>query len=243
MSFLSFDNKDNKDLYSVGPSFGFHAGASLSFKVRNNFFLQTSILYSQKGKRLDGKEDETFKQVAKYQYIDMPILFTKEVKLKLGKDKFYKVHLGVGPQISYWLGGKGVLSNSDLNENGINPPAYDLPYRVTFGGAMDPAEIPDDEMNIEVPNRVQLGINLSAGFVFEPDRFNRFMVSAQYSLGHSFLSQESEGNFGLNGILYYKDDLHTRFHTASLSVFYFIDLQTETKNKGKSTIKQKKRKR
>lgn len=240
--FVNFENKDNKDLYRVNPDFGYHAGGSIAFRVRKDFFLQTSVLYSQKGKNLKGKADSLFRQTTTYRYIEAPILFTKELKLKFGQSRFYKVYLGVGPQVSYWLGGKGVLANSELNENGINPPEYDLPYHVTFTGK-DPDEVADDEMNVQLPNRIQLGLNFSAGMILEPDRFNRFMISAQFSMGHSFLSDESQGDFGLPGVLFYKDDLHTRFHVISLSAAYFIDLQTETKDKGKSTINQKKRRR
>jgi hypothetical protein len=240
MCLLGFGNKDNKELYHVRPFLGFHAGGSLAFRVSKDFFLQTSVLYSWKGKHLEGKEDSLFRQNVNYQYIDVPILFTKELKLKAGNSRYYKIYLGAGPQVSYWIGGKGVLANSDLNENGINPPAYDLPYHVTFT-RKDPADVAEDEMNIQVPNRIQLALNFSAGVILEPDPFNRIMVSLQYSMGHSFLSDESHGDFGHDGVVVYKDDLQTRFHTISLSAAYFIDLQTETKDKGKSTMNKKRR--
>jgi len=241
--FLSFYNKDNKDLYKIKPYYGFNAGGSISFRVRNDFFLQTSVLYSQKGKHMKGREDSLFNLSVKYRYIDVPILFTKELKVKFGKDRFYKIHLGIGPDVSYWLGGKGVLANSDLNENGINPPNYDLPYHVTFK-KIDQTEVAEDEMNVQNPNRIQLGMIFSAGAVFEPDKFNRFMVSAQYTLGHSFLSPpEGQGDFGHQNVLFYKDDLQTRFHVIAVSVAYFLDLNTEERKKGKSTINEKKPRR
>lgn len=232
-----FNNKDNKDLYSRKPFFGFHAGASVSVKMQKRFFLQTSILYSQRGKTIEGKDDQDLKNKVKYSYIDMPILFSKEFRMKFGKknSKYYNVHLGLGPMVSYWLNGKGVLNSSDLNENLINPPNYDLPYHVTFG--KDPLDIIEGEMNVEKPNRIQLGLTFSAGVVFEPIGFNKFMVTARYDYGHSFYSQDSKGDFGFPGKVYYYDDLQVRNQSLALSVFYFIDLKLDQKNKGKSTLK------
>jgi hypothetical protein len=65
------------------------------------------------------------------------------------------------------------------------------------------------------------------------------MVTARYELGHSYLSPEDKGEFGLAGNLNYSDDLKIRIKTISLSVFYYIDLKTEERKKGKSTIKLK----
>lgn len=232
---ITFNDKSNKDLYSTKPYFGYHAGGSVSFRVQKVFFLQTSIIYSQRGKTLEGKLDESFKNKVKYNYIDMPILFTKEFKAKFGKGKVYKWSVGIGPNINYWLGGKGVLNSNELDENGINPPNYDLPYRVTFGKA--PEEVVVGEMNVENPNRVQLGLIFSAGVIFEPTGFNKFMFTARYELGHSFYSPDSDGDFGLDGVLNYTDDLQVRNQGLALSLFYFIDLKTDQKNKGKSTLK------
>jgi hypothetical protein len=221
----------------VHPYLGFHAGGSISFRVRKNFFLQTSFLYSQKGKKMEGKQDRLFKNDAKYRYLDVPVLFTREFKVRFKGNKFYKVQVGAGPTISYWLGGKGLLRNSDLNENGINPPNYDLPYHITFGKA--PEDVVKGEMNVQHPNRVQLGLNISAGIILEPTGLNKFMVTARYELGHSWMSQESKGDFGLAGNLNYNDDLRIRIQTISMSVFYYIDLKTEDRKKGKSTLKLK----
>ena len=235
IGWIIFNEKANKDLYKTKPYIGFHAGGSVSFRVQKTFFLQTSIMYAQRGKTLVGKIDKSFNINAKYKYIDMPILFAKEFKAKFGKKRFYKWQVGAGPTISYWLGGKGLLNSIDLNENAINPPNYDLPYHITFG--KDPESVNQGEMNIENPNRIQLGLNFSGGLIFEPIGLNKFMVTIQYQLAHSFLSPDSKGDFGLDGTLYYEDDLKVRNQGLALSISYFIDLKTEEKNKGKSTIK------
>jgi hypothetical protein len=117
----------------------------------------------------------------------------------------------------------------------INPPNYDLPYHVTFAKAPENVEV--GEMNVENPNRIQLGLTFSGGVVFEPGKFNKVLVTARYELGHSYFSPDSKGDFGLDGQLYYEDDLQVRNQGVVLSIFYFIDLKLDQKNKGKSTIK------
>jgi hypothetical protein len=230
LSWTTFDNKDNKDSYSVSPIISFHAGGSLAFRVQKRFFLQTSILYAQKGREMEGKLDPLFKEKITYKYIDMPLLYTAEFKAKMGKDKYYKWYLGAGPNLSYWLGGKGVMQNSELNENLVD----ELPYTITFGKKQE--NVKDDEMNIASPNRFQLGLNFSAGVIFEPMGMHKIMLTTRYHLGHTFLSADSKGVFG-SSYMFYEEDLRIRNQELLVSLHYFIDLKTEERNKGKSTSK------
>ena len=230
---MVFDDKENKDLYKLKPMWNFHAGASIAFRAQKRFFLQTSFLYAQRGKLLEAKDVSGTRNEMKLRYIDIPILYTAEFKAKLGREKVYKWYFGVGPTISYWLGGKGVLTHADLNENAFNPPTYDLPYKITF--RKDSASVATDEMNVREPNRIQLGLNVSAGLIFEPFGQRKIMINARYAFGQSFLSRSSNGEFGLPGILYYEDELKVRNQELVLSLHYFMDLKTDQRKKGKST--------
>jgi Outer membrane protein beta-barrel domain len=238
VNFFTYDDKGYKDLYSLRPSASYHIGASVEFRIHKTFFLQTSFLYNERKKVMDGKADPLFRHEMKNRFIDVPILFTKEVKVKFGTDKYYKWYLGVGPNVSYWLGGKGVFKNSELNENEINPPNYDLPYELTFSSE---GEIKQGEMNISQPNRFQLGLNFSGGLIFEPENLNKFMITARYQMGHTFMSEKSKGDFGINELTY-AEDLRFRNQSISLSLYYFIDLKTSERKRGASTIKPKQRK-
>jgi hypothetical protein len=238
VNFFSYDDKSYKDLYSVRPSFSYHVGASVAFKIQKTIFLQTSFLYNERKKVMDGKVDQLFRHEVKNNFIDVPILFTKEVKVKFGTDKYYKWYLGVGPNVSYWLGGKGVLKNSELNENEVNPPNYDLPYEITFNAD---GEVAPGKMNVEQPNRFQLGLNFSGGLIFEPENLNKFMITARYQMGHTFMSEKSQGDFGINEVTY-KEDMRFRNQSINLSLYYFIDLKTSERKRGQSTIKPKQRK-
>lgn len=240
ISWSAFDDKTSKDLYKVKTQPGYHVGASIAFRVQKRFFLQSSFLYTQKSKFIDSKAGDATTNHAKFRYLDIPVLYTMEFKAKLKGNKEFKWYLGAGPNISYWLSGKGVLNHSDLNENLINPPNYDLPYEITFG--KDSKDIELGQMNIAEPNRVQLGLNFSAGVVFEPGGFQKIMVTTRFELGNSFLSRDSNGDFGLPE-LFYEDDLKVRNMSFNLTAHYFIDLRIDERKKGKSTVKDKRIKR
>ena len=235
----TYKEKEMKDGLKIHPGFGYNVGASVSFRVRKRFFLQTSVLYSRKVKKIEEKQidsfyDADFSNELKLNYLEMPILYTAEFKGKLGKksNKEFKWYLGVGPTVSYWLGGKGVLTDGDLLELNVNS----LAYKVTFDKNQE--EVKRGEMNVNDPNRIQLALNISAGLILEPVGFNKIMLALRYEFGHSYISPNSDGYFGgYDGDLYYEDELQIRMHTLNLSLQYYIDLKTDQRNKGKSTSK------
>lgn len=230
-SWTSFDDKDNKDLYKVKPVAGFHAGLGLSFLVRKRFFLHTSFLYSTKGKMIEGKADRLLTNKVRYRYIDIPILYTVDFKGKLGNGKEFKYFFGGGPNISYWLGGKGEMYNTDLSEGGV---VSERSYEIVFDKPAEATQ--ENEMTVRDPNRIQLGLNLTTGIVFEPLPNQKFMFNIRYELGHSFFSRTSQGIF--EGT-YYADELRAKNQGVRATLSYFVDLRVEDRKKGKSTIKKK----
>ena len=233
VSWTSYGNKDFKDIYNIYPVVGFHAGVEVAFRVRKRFFLNTSFLYSTKGKLEKSEIDDFYRNQVRYNYIDMPIIYTAEFKGNLGKgNRQYKWYVGAGPTVSYWLGGRGKLSNSDLSEVNVK----ELEYRIVFGKEKE--QLAEDEMGVQDPNRIQLGLNLATGFVFEPMGYQKVMVMFRYELGHSFLSGESNGL--INGVIY-EDQMQVRNQGFRVSLSYLIDLKTSERKKGKSTIDKKKR--
>jgi hypothetical protein len=228
LSWTKFDNRDYYDSYKLKPVWGYHAGANFSLKVRNRFFLHTSFLYSTKGRKLEGRQDPLLRNKVTYKYFEVPIIYAVDFRARLGKGKEFKYYLGAGPTISYWLGGKGKLYNSDLNEN-AEFSAQDLTYTIAFNS--DPEQNETDEMNVADPNRIQLGLNIASGVVFEPQPNQRILVMLRYELGHSFLSENSNGTFVPT---YYEDILQSRNKGVRLSVSYMIDLHIEDRKRGKS---------
>src|SRR5690606_34698728 len=118
LNWTRLDSPSFRDSVRVSPTLGFMAGAVVSFKVKDRYFLHTEYLYSQKWTIIEGKTDPLHNDRLIYQYIEVPILYTMHFKCKIGKDRNFKWYLGAGPNISYMLGGKGTIRSSDLFENG-----------------------------------------------------------------------------------------------------------------------------
>jgi Outer membrane protein beta-barrel domain len=233
ISWVSFDDKDNAKLYKQKPVYGFHAGAGISFRVQKRFFLNTTILYSTKGKTLEGKEDGMLLNKARYNFLEMPVTYTAEFITHAGSGKQFKWYLGLGPNISYLLKGKGSLETSSLNEILI----YRINYKLVYNKPED--NVADDEMNVREANRFQLGLNITAGLVFEPLGLQKVMVTMRYEAGSSFYSRSNQGS-QLTRAVDYTDDFKIRNQGFRLSLAYLIDLKTDQRKKGKSTINKKK---
>lgn len=231
-SWTSFGDKDLKSAYRVSPVFGFHAGGHLSFKVQKRFFLHASLLYSSKGRLLEGKLDTKLRNSERYSYIEMPISYTVDFKAKIGRSKEFKYFLGIGPNVSYWLNGRGTLYNSDLEEANL----AELSYKAVYKKA--PENQHSDEMIVQEPNRFQLGLNFVAGLVLEPAPRQRVMFSVRYELGHSYLAKSN----GIFKDTYFQDPLRSSNQGFRVSLAYLYDLKTEDRKKGKSTIDKRKSK-
>lgn len=229
-SWCSFGDKDLKSVYNVNPVWGYHAGAQLSFRVRKRFFLHTSLIYSTKGQVLK-EEEKNLELKASYRYIEMPIVYTVNFKGTYGK-KDFKYFFGVGPNVSYWLGGKGSIENQDTHE--FNEHGTVIDYKIKFH--KDPYEAEYDELVVQQPNRIQLGLNFTAGLVFEPARDREMFLTLRYELGHSYLSGESYGAFGAT---FFQQPMQVRNQGLRISISYLIDMKVEQRKKGKSTIKKK----
>ena len=227
-SWIAFGDKDLKQTYSKSPVFGFHAGGHLAFLVRKRFFLHASLLYATKGRLIEGKDDILLRNSVTYNFIDMPVSYTVDFRARLGTGKEFKYFLGLGPDISYWLGGRGKFFNIDYSESGLS----ELHYKIVF----NKKEFAENEMNVEKANRLQLGLNFIAGLVLEPAPRQRIMVSCRYELGHSYLAK-ARGTFQN---AYYTDPLLSRNQGFRVSVAYLYDLKTEDRKRGKSTVDKRK---
>jgi hypothetical protein len=229
-SWVRFGDSDYKQSFKVKPVWGYHVGAHISFRVRKRFFLHTSLIYSTKGKVLEGK-DQALDLRVRYNYIEMPIVYTVNFRGTINKKPF-KYFLGIGPNVSYWLGGKGTIENTDTHEFAEHGP--EVSYKIVFH--KNPFDANENQMVVQKPTRLQLGLNFTTGFVFEPAHNREMFLTFRYELGHSYMSRESYGAFKPT---YYQDVLQTRNMGLRISLAYMFDLRIEDRKKGKSTFDKK----
>jgi Outer membrane protein beta-barrel domain len=239
VNWVTLDDGDLYKNYSIKPQIGFQIGGGIAFRVQKRFFLNASLLYSFKRKEVNGIRDPLLINNVTYSSIDMPIIYTAEFSGKVGRSKTFKWFIGIGPTISYWLGGSGTIQSTDAIDSGVARDGAPLDYDIVFG----PVDLSQgtlgniNKMYIENANRVQLGLNFVTGVVLEPHGFNKIMLTARFEVGHSFFSDNSSGKFP--AIADYADNLRSRNMAVIFSAGYFIDLKTSQRKKGKSTSKKK----
>jgi hypothetical protein len=229
MSWMKLDDAKHKNIVDIKPVFSYSVGGVAAFKVKDRYFLHTELNYTTKGKISTGKLDPLLDDRVTYHYLEVPALFSLQFKSRTKSDKQFKWYLGIGPNVSYWMGGRGVIKGSDLYENKINQ----LKYTVAFGDRPD-ADSPD-KMFVEDAQRFQFGLNAGGGFLFEPGGNRKIMIDLRYELGHSQLGEKGDFIIPTD----YDDNLNARNMGFTLSVMYLfeINLDPNVRNRGKSTIK------
>src|SRR5690606_33628320 len=82
LSWVNTDDQLRKDAFQNKPVSGFNAGAVVSFKVRERFFLHTEYIYSTKGTKVTMRKnapgqryDSLFSEKVVYSYAEVPVIF------------------------------------------------------------------------------------------------------------------------------------------------------------------------
>ncbi|GAA5037383.1 hypothetical protein GCM10011506_33630 [Marivirga lumbricoides] len=212
-----------KDEYKKKPVFGYSAGITTAFKVKKRFLLQLDIMYAQSGKKIEGITDPSLENHAKYHYLNTPIVYKLDFKETLGNRSF-KWYVGAGPNVNFWLGGKGTLESVELREENIER----LDYKIIFDSI--PASPEYGGLYIKEPNKIQVGLIVSTGLVLEPSPGQSLMIDFRYEWGHSYMARE-EGRFA--NVIAYEDNVRARTHALQISVCYVFDII----NRGKKVKK------
>ncbi len=227
-----FDKSDLREDLKYGPKLGVNAGIAANMDVKENFALRFEVAYSQKGKSVRGKIDRFLKHDVTYKHIDFPLLFTRKFDAKGG----YQWYVNAGPNISYWLGGTGRLETSELRLERDTP---QLKYSLSFDKEVvfSPEE---SEAIIQLPNKLQLGLNIGAGLIFNPSPNSMLVVDARFEMGSTFLGKKDSEAIYAFELFDYFDNLRVVNGGLKLSVAYMFDLNLAELKKGKSTKKIKK---
>jgi Outer membrane protein beta-barrel domain len=245
VSTVSFFEPRSKEDFDAAPGFGFDAGLAVSKRMKEKYCLNVQLLYSRKNKITKGGSgefaDPLFKNHLHNNYLELPISYTLEFKRSVGGNhagmaKTYNWFVGAGPTVSYWMGGKGKLSSSEVQEDLV---VSQVAYKVRFN--MDSAQLVNARgahiMNVSNPNRIQLALNFTGGVALEPIGFQKIILAAHLEIGQTFFAKTNDVNFLMSKND--NDPQRANFHSLRFSVSYLIDTKIENRQRGKSTIKNK----
>jgi hypothetical protein len=235
LSWTRSDDVDFRKAYSTHPVPGFSAGAVFSIEIKKRYSLHTEFLYSTKGRIVTG--DLALRDEVTYQYIEIPLIYQIHFKGRLGSKstRQFQWYAGIGPNFSYWLGGKGTITHFEITDHDVP----EIPYTLRFG------ERPPEEAGesglvyIRDAHRIQLGINIGGGVWVEPMNNRKIMVDLRFELGHSWLAGAESADYVFPQT--YSKNLQARNLGFRLSLMYLLqtNLDKKVRNKGKSNLKQK----
>lgn len=213
-----FDSEVYQKFYTTKIKPGYTVGGVFLIENKERYGLYTEFLYSVKGKSVESRANDYETNIASYQFLDFPIMF--RVKFK---QKKYNWFLQLGPEISYWLGGKGAFE--------VYQPDRDIivtyEYTLNFGERQNTSDI----MNVEDANRVQLGLALGGGFIWDLNNGNHISFDMRFSFGHTFMGGYESGSIPNIGL---KDNFEHTNNTLSISAVYYFDIMEKirlSKNK------------
>ncbi len=217
---------DQRDTLKSGVKLGFAVGGLISFPMKRDCSFQVEGGFSQQGRSYKyGPSGD--KWSGTYQFIDLSMALRKNFKLKIMKNIATNWFVNAGPNINYWIGGKGSL----VPYIGITQH-----YSLAFDTPPGPEYTKIYMTNI---NRWLYGINIGIGFSAVTLKNQKIITELRMTWGQTYMGQKnSEYINGVNGI---KDELSLKCNlkVLNLSVAYIFDRDIQKGRLGKSTKKVK----
>lgn len=195
-----------KEFHTSKWQVGFQTGFVAVFENRNKYAIQAELLYSMKRKKIVSTDFDWDENKATYHYIDFPVLFRRKFD-----HKTFQWYFGLGPQLGFWLGGKGTFTIFDESAQ-FNVP---IDYEVNFGDSQNP-----DFLNEPEAEKVQISFIGTIGFLFPISDSDIIGFDIRYDWGHSFMGSRDKSymsRFSFN------DNFQGTNNVLSISFIYLFD--------------------
>jgi hypothetical protein len=218
----AYGDKDDGKRTDNKIKIGFYAAGFISFPLKNNYECVIEGGFSQKGRKV---EFEGKMNYASYYFIDAALLLRKSFKFYLGKNVPATWFVNVGPHISYWLGGNGVIGAV-----GSDGQKYDIEF---VKDSINPNNFDFKTMYMLDANRWLFGVDMGIGMTAPIKTTQRVMVEFRFTWGHTFYGSRTTANY--NWIEFTDNNMRANERVLSLSVAYAFDFDLKEGKKGRST--------
>lgn len=224
-----FQDSDLRNIYRNKIKFGYTAGGFISFPLAKDYSFVAETSFSSKGKKLK-INNEGWINNATFNFIDLSMALRKSYNYQIRPDIRSKIFLNIGPNIEYWLNGKGEL------EVAGDARKYDIIF--------DPEPNLATNNNLyENPNRWLFGIDFGVGMDAPINPHQRVMAELRFTFGQTNLGKDNSSS--TIELLGFQDDLRMNLKTLSLTIGYAFSFDLKESKMGRSTkdkvIKRKKR--
>ena len=231
VSWSGFGDKELKSNFKSLPKIGYSVGGLIIFPLKKKYSFLSEFGYTQKGRRLEFGSGSS-ENNATYHFIDLSMALRKSFHLPISKDLPTNWSFNIGPNIEYWLNGKGrIISNI--------APGEDLKYEVVFN---EPKDANYYKNYLNDVNRWLFGLDIGIGADAPLRNKQRIYTEFRFTTGQTFIGKKT-GTSDLN-VLGFEDTLQTNFKTFTILVSYTFDFDKKLSKMGRSTkdkaIKRKK---
>ena len=218
---VAFHHDDEQNNFESKIKQGYRGGAYIEFPLENDFSWAAEGYYARKGRKV-AYYGESIVNDAAYNFFEISVLLRKKYSLSIAEGIPGKLFFNVGPNINYWINGKGKLdSNVDLD--------YEVKFKESDGNIMVNA--------ITDANRWLFGLEIGAGLETRVYDTQFFQFEFRFTYGQTYLGDKDSSEIP---ILAFQDSLRSNYRVLCFIVRYGLDVDLRNAKKGKSTLKKPK---
>jgi hypothetical protein len=218
-TWANFPDSDVRAQFSSGVKLGYTVGGVIEFPLKKRYSFTTEFAYAQKGRKVKFNDD-TWQNNATYHFMDFSMALRRSYDVHIKKDVQSRLFFNIGPNIEYWMDGKGTVSTD----------AVSSPYTVVFN------KQPDANFNFNYVNNVNrwlFGLDVGVGVDANITKTQRLHTELRFTYGHTYLGAKNSSSHV--EILGFEDSLQANLKTLSLTVSYMFDFDLKKSKMGRST--------
>jgi Inosine-uridine nucleoside N-ribohydrolase len=211
-----YPESEQRDRFTAQPKFGYGGAFFINFPLsRTNYTFLAEAGYAVRGRKAKLYEGG-FINSQTFQFAEMSMALRRSFNLKIVESIPSKWFINIGPNIQYWVSGKGKFVETK----------YDIKFN----------EPPDGNLYINYltnPNRWLFGIDVGFGADAPINNRQRVRVEIRGTFGQTYLGKkESNSSYAT---LAWEDTLKTNLKTISITGAYTLDFDMRAMKMGKST--------
>lgn len=215
VTFARYPEPEQRDRISSRAKFGYGGQVFVAFPLsRTGYTYLAEAGYAVRGRKVK-LEPGGFVNNSTYQLIDLSMALRKSFDFQLAENLPAKWFANVGPNIQYWMSGKGKFVESKYDIQFSNPENRDL-----FSNYIQGA------------NRWLFGIDVGVGADAPINNRQKIRVELRTTLGQTYLGKKDHSST-MQTINWY-DDLKVNLKTISLTAAYSLDFDMRNMKMGKS---------
>ena len=220
---VRYQLKSANELFDTKANIGFNTGLEFNIPLTTHFNLNPEVNYTQRGRKVKSIETSwTLNEI--HHFVELPLILNYQSDAhikKLGPWEDigpFTWFLGIGPNLSYFLGGSGTLETQ----------SGEVDYKISFGGNESDYEY----ITFSEVNRWQWGLDFNIGLISPLKNNKKLVTTLRFTYGHTQLGEENGSSMPILG---FTDNLKHGYRVLNLSFAYLYGLDVGLLRKGKST--------